>query len=54
MLIDIEKSDVRGFFERTLIEKEGLSEAEEIEWVLCGLPSFFGSYLRHIMVTTVV
>ena len=54
MLIDIEKSDVRGFFERTLIEKDGLSEAEEIEWVLCGLPSFFGSYLRHIMVTTVV
>ena len=42
-LVGIEKSEVRGFFERTLVEKEGVSDAEDIEHVLCGLPAFFGS-----------
>ena len=43
-LIGIEKSEVRGLEDKTLLEEEGegLGEAE-IDWVMCGLPSFFGS-----------
>ena len=43
-LIGIEKSEVRGLEDKTLIEEEGegLGEAET-DWVMCGLPSFFGS-----------
>ena len=37
-----EKSEVRGFVLKTLIEeeKEGILKDKE-GWVLCGLPSFF-------------
>lgn len=43
-LMGIEKSEVRGLEDKTLIEEkdEGLGEAER-DWVLCGLPSFFDS-----------
>ena len=55
-LIGTEKSEVRGFEDKTLIEEkdEGLGEAEK-ERVMCGLPSFFGSvpYWHHSRVTKV-